>query len=144
MVVYTCSHNTWEAEAVGLPQVQGQRWIHREFQASLGYRVRLCLKNKKMEKGLLINICSQVPSQEFIKTWVLVRVSITMMNTLRRIAFAHLSARLCVCGGQRIIYRNNSLFLPVGSWGLYSSHFTSNDKFSVIPFLNTNSGKNKT
>ena len=36
MVVYSC--NSREVEAGGLG-VQGQPWLHNEFQASLGYRI---------------------------------------------------------------------------------------------------------
>jgi hypothetical protein len=44
-VVHACNPNTLEFEARG-SQVQGQPEIHSEFQVSLSYIVRPCLKKK--------------------------------------------------------------------------------------------------
>jgi hypothetical protein len=42
-VAHACNPSTQEAEAEG-SQIQGQPILHSEFQVSLGYRVRHCLK----------------------------------------------------------------------------------------------------
>jgi hypothetical protein len=45
MVEQTCNPSTWEAEA-GESWVRGQLELHSEFQTSLGYRVKSCIKKK--------------------------------------------------------------------------------------------------
>jgi hypothetical protein len=49
MVTHAYNSSTPEAEAGGI-QIQGQLWLHRQFQTSLGYRVKPCLK-KEENKG---------------------------------------------------------------------------------------------
>lgn len=44
MVVHGCNSCTWEAEAGGLPSVQGQSGLYSEFQATWDYSVKPCLK----------------------------------------------------------------------------------------------------
>lgn len=46
--------NILEAEAGGLLIVSGHAGLHNESQASLGYSVRPCHKNKKMRKSNLL------------------------------------------------------------------------------------------
>jgi hypothetical protein len=47
MAVYVYNHSIQEPEAVG-PWVQGQASLYSEFQASLGYEARSCLKKKNV------------------------------------------------------------------------------------------------
>lgn len=42
----TCYNPSTSEMEVGGPGVQGQPWLHRQFEASLGY-VRFCLKRAK-------------------------------------------------------------------------------------------------
>lgn len=47
MEVHACNLSTWEGETEGWPQACRQAEIHNEFQDSLGYTVRSCLKKVK-------------------------------------------------------------------------------------------------
>lgn len=62
-MVHVCHPNTQEAEAEG-SEVQGQPWLHSEFEVTLGY-MRPCLKKKKkitvvfnLEKMLNMPMCA--------------------------------------------------------------------------------------
>lgn len=46
MVVYASNPNPGKSEAGGFPGYGGKPRLQSEFQASLGYGVRLCLKNE--------------------------------------------------------------------------------------------------
>lgn len=50
MVAHTTNPSTQEAEASGLPYVQGQPGLH-EFKVILEYRVRPCLERKEKKKS---------------------------------------------------------------------------------------------
>lgn len=46
MVVYASNPNPGKSKAGGFPGYGGKTRLQSEFQASLGYGVRLCLKNE--------------------------------------------------------------------------------------------------
>lgn len=51
VVAQTCNPSTSQAEAYKLLQIHTRRaWIHEEFQASLGYNVKACLKTNNSIK----------------------------------------------------------------------------------------------
>lgn len=55
MVPQAYNLNSWEAEMVGLPWIQGQPELYSESEASIGYRVRPRLKKKKSNSVIVSN-----------------------------------------------------------------------------------------
>lgn len=50
---HDCNPSSWEVKAEG-SQVQSQIGLHRGFQASLCYTVKVCLKKKKTEQNIIL------------------------------------------------------------------------------------------
>lgn len=53
MVAHNFNPHTWKAKAGGSLGVQCQPGLHREFQASQGYTMRLVSKQKEKTKNLI-------------------------------------------------------------------------------------------
>jgi hypothetical protein len=49
-VAHVCNLNTWETKAGG-SQVEDRHWLHSEFETSVTYVIRLCLKKTKSSLG---------------------------------------------------------------------------------------------
>lgn len=149
VVVYTCNRNTWEAEEVDYHRYK----VILDTQRIPGHsKLQIETLSEKYENGDRLANKHMGPSS-IPRTHKILGIS----QGFHCCDEHHEAMCVCslectvMCGGQRIICRNHSLFLPFGSWGLYSGHFTSykylkcehTPSDSVIPFLDTNPGENK-
>lgn len=71
-MVHTCNHSTREVLAGG-PQIQSHLWLHREFKASLSYRLSQKEKQHTSKDGPRSKVktdCYNVQERAIVQQWV--------------------------------------------------------------------------